>query len=126
MKLIDEYCELIDKERKIRSSKGLVKEHAKIRKRLYWIERKAKQKNKDLYCQLMLYKLCAGMNDLSVEEKEECISFGSAMNAIEGTSVNEVTKNEIQSWLRGDKMFFSVFENTLSRYGFPTEKNHKK
>lgn len=63
--------------------------------------------------------LCAGMDDLSIEEKEKCISFGSAMNALEGTEVTEETKSEIHAWIRGEKTFLEVFETTLLRYGFP-------
>ncbi len=63
--------------------------------------------------------LCEKMDDLSVEEKEKCISFGLAMIALEGTEVTQETKNEIQAWVRGEKRFLEVFQTTLSRYGFP-------
>lgn len=40
--------------------------------------------------------LCAAMDNLSIEEKEKCISFGSAMNAIEGTEVTDETKTRFK------------------------------
>lgn len=63
--------------------------------------------------------LCGGMDNLNIEEKEKCISFGSAMNALEGIEITDETKSEIQAWLRGEKTFLEVFETTLLRYGFP-------
>ena len=67
----------------------------------------------------MLYKLSAGMDELDVDEKEKCVSFGVAMNAIEGVSVSRETWKDIDAWKRGDLPFISVFESTLKRYGFP-------
>lgn len=63
--------------------------------------------------------LCEKMDNLSVEEKEKSVLFGLAVGAFEGAEVSEETKNEIQAWLRGEKTFLEVFQNTLSRYGFP-------
>lgn len=63
--------------------------------------------------------LCEKMDNLSVEEKEKSVLFGLAVGALEGAEVSEETKNEIQAWLRGEKTFLEVFQNTLSRYGFP-------
>jgi len=62
--------------------------------------------------------LCEKMDNLSVEEKKKSVSFGLAMIALEGTEVTEVTKNEIQAWVRGEKRLLEVFQTTLSRYGF--------
>lgn len=63
--------------------------------------------------------ICEKMDKLSAEEKEKSISFGLAVGALEGTEVSEETKIEIRAWLRGEKTFLEVFQNTLSRYGFP-------
>ena len=62
--------------------------------------------------------LCVRMNDFNIEEKEKCISCGSAMNAFDGSKFTEKTKNDIRDWLCGEKTFLEVFETTLLRYEF--------
>ncbi len=106
---------------KIERRKTIIDQLALIRERLAQLEQAAKLIDKNLLCQLLLYKLSAGMDELTADEKEKCSSFGHAMNAIEGVAVSEETDVEINAWKRGDMPFLSVFENTLKRYGFPVE-----
>ena len=85
------------------------------------LEQAAKLIDKNLYCQLLLYKLSYRMDELGERERFACSSFGSAMNAIEGVAVSDETNSEIEKWKHGDKPFLTVFEDTLRRYGFPVE-----
>lgn len=61
------------------------------------------------------------MDDLDVEQRRQCSSFAAAMNAVEGVMVSEETAAEIDQWIRNEKSFQTVYENTLLRYGFPQE-----
>lgn len=106
---------------KIERRKTIVEELLEISERLVQLEQAAKLIDKNMFCNLMVYKLSAGMDLLNPEEKERCSSFGYAMNAIEGVYVSKETDAEIDGWKKGDKSFLSVFENTLRRYGFPVE-----
>lgn len=105
----------------IERRKAISAELPLISERLTQLEQAAKLIDKNLFCQLMVYKLSAGMDELNSAEKERCSSFGHAMNAIEGVPVSEETDTAIQAWKNGESSFLSVFESTLKRYGFPTE-----
>ena len=61
------------------------------------------------------------MDNLDVEQRKQCASFAAAMNAVEGGMVSEETAEEIDKWIRNEKSFQTVYEKTLSRYGFPLE-----
>ncbi len=89
--------------------------------RLEQLEAAAKIIGNDLYCQLILCKMSAGMDVLDDYQKDECISFGTAMNAIEGVFVSHEAEARIRAWKKGEKTFLTVFEETLRQYGFPTE-----
>lgn len=106
---------------KIERRKLILKELKEIDERLAQLEQAAKLIDKNLFCNLMVYKLSAGMDSLSGEEKERCSSFGTSMNAIEGVAVSQETFTEIDAWKNGNQSFLAVFENTLRRYGFPVE-----
>lgn len=106
---------------KIERRKVIIENLPQINARLQQLEQAATLIDNDLLCNLMVYKLSAGMDALNTEEKEKCASFGRAMNAIEGVAVSEKTNVEIDAWKKGDLSFISVFENTLRRYGFPVE-----
>ena len=85
------------------------------------------KENRDLvdekmYYHAMLCNLCKGMDLLSLDEKQQCLSFSNAMNAIEGIPVSKETGAEIDAWKEGKQSFLVVFENTLKKYGFPVEK----
>ena len=110
----------VDKVREaIERRNAILAELPAIDERLSDLERAAKIIGNDLFCQLMLYKLSVGMDELRPDEKERCSSFGSAMNAIEGVPVSSETGKDIDSWKRGDLPFISLFESVLKRYGFP-------
>lgn len=106
---------------KIERRKSIIEELALINERLAQLEQAAKLIDKNLLCSLSVYKLSAGMDKLSTEEKEKCSSFGYAMNSIEGVSVSKETDGAINAWKNGNMSFLTVFENTLKRYGFPVE-----
>lgn len=115
-------CEDVDIVSKgIDKRKMYTEELSLIGSRLEQLEQAASLIDRNLYCQLLLYKLSCGMDDLGAKEKYKCSSFGSAMNAIEGVAISTETHNEIEKWKRGDKSFLAVFEDTLRRYGFPVE-----
>ena len=64
-------------------------------------------------------KLCEGMDVLTLEEKERCLSFAEAINAIEGLTISTELKQQLEKWRNGEITFYQVFESTLKRYGFP-------
>ena len=64
-------------------------------------------------------KLCEGMDTLTLEEKERCLSFAEAINAIEGLTISTELKQQLEKWKNGETTFYQVFEDTLKRYGFP-------
>ena len=112
---VDSVSEGIDKRKKF------IEELSLLDDRLKQLEQAAILIDRDLYCQLLLYKLSYRMDDLETTERHVCSSFGSAMNAIEGVAISIETHNEIEKWKRGDKSFLTIFEDTLRRYGFPVE-----
>ena len=65
-------------------------------------------------------KLCEGMAALTLEEKERCLSFAEAINAIEGLMISTELKQQLEKWKNGEITFYQIFEDTLKRYGFPT------
>ncbi len=89
--------------------------------RLEALEEAAQLIGKGLVRTLMLLRLSVGMDDLERNEKERCISFANAMNAIEGVSVSQKTAEEISQWQNGHRSFISVFSAVLKRYGFSVE-----
>ena len=106
---------------KIERKKQIESEIKQINNRLVQLEQAAKLIDKNLFCRLMIIKMSAGMDELKMNEKMNCASFGSAMNAIEGVPASRQTISEINKWKRGQCTYISVFESTLKRYGFPTE-----
>ena len=105
----------------IERRKAILAELPAINDRLLTLEQAAKLIGNDLFCQLMLYKLSAGMDDMDSAEKEKCASFGDAMNAIEGVPASRETGKDVAAWKKGDLPFISLFETVLKRYGFPVE-----
>ena len=113
--------EVDDISAKIERKKVIAKQLDSIEERIVQLELAAKLIDSDLFCRLMVYKLSAGMDDLDEREKERCSSFGDAMNAVEGVMASNEVTTEINEWKSSEKTFLAVFENTLKRYGFPTE-----
>ena len=64
-------------------------------------------------------KLCEGMDALTLEEKERCLLFAEAINAIEGLTISTELKQQLEKWKNGETTFYQVFEDTLKKYGFP-------
>lgn len=112
MPKFQEYCKLVDKSRKCSLERAIICRQIKE------IEEETKSVDEELYCKMLRYKLCAGMDELSVAEKEKAISFGNAMISFEGVSISEESEKDINLWKNGEKSFLSVFEDTLYRYGF--------
>lgn len=113
--------ELEDMVAKIERRKTCAREILEIEERMVQLEEAARLIDKNLFCQLMVYKLSSGMDLLDADEKERCSSFGHAMNAIEGVPISKETHIQIEQWKNGEKTYLSVFESTLKRYGFPVE-----
>ena len=64
-------------------------------------------------------KLCEGMDALTLEEKERCLSFAEAINAIEGLTISTELEQQLEKWKNGEMTFHQVFEDALRKYGFP-------
>ena len=64
-------------------------------------------------------KLCEGMDALTLEEKERCLSFAEAINAIEGLTISTELERQLEKWKNGEMTFHQVFEDALKGYGFP-------
>lgn len=105
----------------IRLRKQYEAELPKLNTRLNALEQAARLIGHGLDRQLLLLKLGAGMDKLSAEQKERCISFADAMNAIEGVPASEQTAKGLADWQNGKTSYLSVFEATLRRYGFGAE-----
>ena len=64
-------------------------------------------------------KLCEGMGALTLEEKERCLLFAEAINAIEGLAISTELEQQLEKWKNGETTLYLVFADTLKRYGFP-------
>ena len=64
-------------------------------------------------------KLCEGMDALTLEEKERCLLFAEAINAIEGLAISTELEQQLEKWKNGEIAFYQVFEDSLKKYGFP-------
>ena len=64
-------------------------------------------------------KLCEGMDALTLEEKERCLLFAEAINAIEGLTISTELEQQLEKWKNGEIVFYQVFEEALRKYGFP-------
>ena len=105
----------------IRLRKQYEAELPKLNTRLSELEQATRLIGHGLDRRLLLLKLGAGMDKLSAEQKERCISFADAMNAIEGVPASEQTAKGLTDWQNGKMSYLSVFEATLRRYGFGAE-----
>ena len=64
-------------------------------------------------------KLCEGMDALTLEEKERCLLFAEAINAIEGLAISTELEQQLEKWKNGEIAFYQVFEDALKKHGFP-------
>ncbi len=106
-------------EKGIAQRKRYETELVEIEDRISQLEKAATHIGKGLYCDLLLYKMASGMDDISKERKIKSASFAVSMNAVEGVAASEETVREISEWQNGTKKFINVFSSTLKRYGFP-------
>lgn len=102
---------------KIHNSKDKLANNNRIKE----IENEAKQLDYNLYKKLQLFKICDGMDDISLSQKEKSISFAYAMVAIEDLHPQKFTMEQLNNWKNGNITFFSIFENVLKKYGFIDE-----
>lgn len=93
-------------------------EITRIKERLNELEKAAYFIDKALSRKLMLFKTCAGMDEIDFLQKERSILFANAMTAIEGVPISEQATKDIYEWKEGKKSFLTVYEDTLQRYGF--------
>lgn len=105
----------------IKRRKEICLEIQKINSRLKAIEDASKILDYNLYAQLIFAKMSFGVDELDYEEKSKCISFGYAMNGVEGVYISEEAQKELDEWKEGKRSFKSIFDDLLKRYGFPTE-----
>lgn len=61
------------------------------------------------------------MDELTLEEKERCLSFAKAINAIEGLLISTELEQQLDKWKNGEITFNQVVEDTLRRYEFQHE-----
>lgn len=108
----------------LKLSKKYKIEIPRIESRLLELEQAAKLLDKKLSRELILLKLSSNMDSLSTEQKGKSISFANSMNAIEGVMVSDTTETKIDDWKNGNKPFLTLFNETLTMYGFPTEVNN--
>ena len=64
-------------------------------------------------------KLCEGMDALTLEQKERCLLFAEAINAIEGLAISTELEQQLEKWKNGEIAFYQVFEDALKKHGFP-------
>lgn len=88
-------------------------EEAKVRK--VELESASKILSKDLYKKLIFKKMCDGMDQLSLEHKEESIGFANAMNAIEGIPISKNLENDLDKWKSGEVSYSDLLPLILSR-----------
>ena len=106
-------------EKDIALRKNYETEMLEIEDRMGHLEKAAMHIGNSLYCDLLLFKMSSGMDDISKEQKVKSSSFASSMNAVEGVEASEETVSDIVEWQNGEKKFIAVFKATLKRYGFP-------
>lgn len=120
-KVVSEYLKGNDAERiseQLATRRQYESELPALCKRLGELEQAARLVGNGFDRTLMLLKSSVGMDEIDTVQKEKCVSFANAMNAIEGVPVSQQTAKDISDWQRGKKSFLSVFEATLKRYGF--------
>ncbi len=113
--------EVVEVKQQIALRKEYESELPQIRHRLDELETAAQLIGDGVCRRLQILKISVGMDEISEQQKQRCISFADAMTAIEGVPVSDQTKCDLNDWKNGEVTFRSVFETTLRRYGFPVE-----
>lgn len=120
-KVVSEYLKGDDAKR-IREQLVLRKQYESelpaLNKRIGELEQAARLIGNGFDRKLLLLKASVGMDEMEVAQKEKCISFANAMNAIEGVPISPQTAKDINEWKHGRMTYASVFEAVLKRYGF--------
>ena len=70
--------------------------------------------------QMLRIKLASGMDSLSSVERQKAVSFGVALNAVEGIPATEQSASEVAAWCSGATSYLAAFDTILKRYGFST------
>jgi RNA-binding protein YhbY len=81
------------------------------------IENAAKILHKPLYLRLVVLRRCSLMDSASIEERKKALSFGKAMNAIEGLPVSSDTDKSLNSWAIGEGSYRDGYLSVLAKYG---------
>ncbi|WP_156299167.1 hypothetical protein [Streptobacillus canis] len=88
----------------------------KIEGRLKELEQAAKIVDKNIYRELRLIKMANTLDLIDEKQKKESVNFADAISSIEGVDVTEKTQKKIESWLKGEKSYLTIFEETLKMY----------
>ena len=56
------------------------------------------------------------MDALTLEEKERCLLFAEAINAIEGLTISTELEQQLEKWKNGEIDFYEAFEDALKKY----------
>lgn len=120
-KVVSIYVNAVDvakTEKGIALRKAYEEEFVEIEARITQLEKAATHIGNGLYCDLLLYKMSIGMDDISTERKKLSSDFAASMNAVEGVAASKETMQAVNEWQNGDKKFITIFSETLKRYGF--------
>ena len=94
------------------------KELTGINTRLSELEYAGRLIGHGLVQQMLRIKLASGMDSLSPAEKARAVSFGVALNAVEGVPATEQSASEVAAWCSGATSYLAAFDTILKRYGF--------
>ena len=117
--IVNEYTELLEKKARLQKGlsvlpQGYISKKNINGKTYHYLQNRVSGKMVGTY-------LKKNEVDRVSEQKERCISFADAMNAVEGVPASEQTAKGLADWQNGKTSYLSVFEATLRRYGFGAE-----
>ena len=112
--------EMTPVKKELAKRKRYEKELAGINVRLGELEYAGRLIGHGLVQQMLRIKLASGMDRLSSAEKEKAVSFGVALNAVEGVPATEQSASEVAAWCSGATSYLAAFDKILNRYGFST------
>ena len=84
--------------------------------RISEIEKAARTMDRPLARRLQLLRLASGMDELSVDEKQNSIVFAQAINAMDGAPASKHTTKLLEEWKAGKRTYLSVLEQTMAYY----------
>lgn len=112
--------EITPVKKELAKRKRCEKELAGIDIRLGELEHAGRLIGHGLAQQMLRIKLASGMDDLSPTQREKAVSFGAALNAVEGVPATEQSASDLAAWCSGATSYLAAFDSILRRYGFPT------